>query len=102
MNRATRRPAARAQACPRTPGDEPVNLTVTGAMLRSVRVVRTEQGYGSGTVTIGFARDEEAQKASYVQKRRVFLGVTPEERAELAKMVSAAIGGSEGATIAIS
>lgn len=61
-----------------------VNLTATGAMLQSVRVIRVD--VATGTVTIGFTRDEEAQKAAYVQRKRVFMGLTNAQQEQIAQM----------------
>lgn len=68
-----------------------VNLTATGSMMRAVRIV----AISGSTVTIGFARDEEAQKAAFVQKRRVFMGLTADQQTELARVAG------EGATIQV-
>jgi len=61
-----------------------VNLSRTGAMLRALTVIGVN-GSGQVTIRIGFAREEEAQKALWNDARgRRILGFTQEERTDLA------------------
>lgn len=74
------------------PGDSGVNLSATGAMLRSLTILSVDEE--SLTVTIGFTRTDEAVKALYHDQLgagpsrviRHFMGLTPSERLELGEM----------------
>lgn len=78
-----------------------VNLTDTGTMMRALTIVKVDPA--TNTISIGFTRVEDALKAFYhnvegVGKSRAirhFMGLTPDERAELATMAS------EGITIEV-
>ncbi|HVZ40933.1 MAG TPA: hypothetical protein VHI13_16755 [Candidatus Kapabacteria bacterium] len=66
-----------------------VNLSAEGRMLRSLAIVGIGQ---DGQVQIGFARQEEARKAYWNALRgRRFLGLTPDEQAEVAAIAAEGI-----------
>lgn len=77
-------------------GDQ-VNLTLTGSMLRSLRVLRVDEREGS--VTIGFGRTDAAEKAYYhvvsgagpSRTIRDFLGLTDEELDRVAEVIAQGI-----------
>lgn len=77
----------------RYPQDEgTVNLHATGAMLRALRVLgAAPDASGGGTVTLGFSRPEEAQKAFWNSRTRRFLGLTLDEQAEAARVAGAGV-----------
>jgi hypothetical protein len=60
----------------KTSYDGTVNLMATGAMLRRLRVQKSD----GNEITIGFASNEDAEKAYYnKQMGREFLGISPED-----------------------
>lgn len=64
-----------------------VNLHATGAMMRALRVIGVDATVdGGGTVTVGFSRPEEAQKAYWNSRTRRFLGLTDDEQAEAGRI----------------
>ena len=65
--------------------DGKVNLTITGAMLRSMAI--TKQGQNS--YTIGFTRAEEAQKMFWqIAKGRDGMGLSPNDLKELTPLLN--------------
>ena len=67
-----------------------VNLWATGAMMRNLRVLRTD----GDAVIIGFSRQEEMKKAFWNQNakaNRKFMGLVKNEIAELTKRVAVEI-----------
>ncbi|MCA0270227.1 MAG: hypothetical protein LCH53_13570 [Bacteroidetes bacterium] len=73
-----------------------VNLHATGSMMRALRVIGVDATVdGGGTVTVGFSRPEEAQKAYWNSRTRRFLGLTSDEQAEAGRIVG------EGVTVEV-
>jgi phage gpG-like protein len=74
------------------PGDSGVNLSATGAMLRSLTILSVDEA--TLTVVIGFTRTDEAVKALYHDQLgagksraiRHFMGLTDTEQTELGEM----------------
>jgi hypothetical protein len=64
-----------------------VNLHATGAMMRSMGVVAQDDN----SVTIGFTRTEEAQKAGWNIETRDFLGLTDAHAAEVGEVLGAGV-----------
>jgi hypothetical protein len=67
-----------------------VNLSAEGRMLRALSIVSVDPA--TGNVRIGFTRQEEALKAYYnaLRNRRI-LGLTQQEREEIARIVAEGI-----------
>lgn len=72
-----------------------VNLTATGAMLRSLRVLSVRTNRRSGVVILGFSRESEAWKALWNSSKRTFLGLPAPEREEVSRIAG------EGATVRV-
>lgn len=72
-------------------GGETVNLSATGAMLRSLTVVRHAADADGGEVVVGFVRPEMAERAGYHMGRgrveRRFLGLTDGEGQDVASII---------------
>ena len=64
-----------------------VNLHATGAMTRGLGVVAQDEG----SVTIGFARTEEAEKAGWNIETRDFLGLTDDQERTVADVLGAGV-----------
>ena len=72
----------------RYPKDEgAVNLSATGRMLRSLGVVAQD----GDSVTIGFSRTEEAEKAGWNIETRDFLGLTDDQERTVADVLGAGV-----------
>lgn len=64
-----------------------VNLSATGAMLRGMGVVAQD----ADSVTIGFSRTEEAEKAGWNVESRDFLGLTDAQAAEVGDVLGGGV-----------
>lgn len=68
------------------------DLWGTGAMMRALRVIGVDAAAdGGGTVTVGFSRPEEAQRAYWNSRTRRFLGLTADEQAEVGQIVGGGV-----------